>query len=162
MSSEQAAGLAADYQAAADEVVEFVRSCSDQQWACRSEVEGWTVGAICNHIADGYVGIRGWLQSCLEGTPAEGVADIHTTNAERSEVNSARGREETITRLEHNSAPMRELIAGLSDEQLAISFPFGSVPEMKASGLAKLATRHATGHLANARAAAEPRPEVSA
>ena len=160
--SDQAAALAADYRAVSDEVVEFVRSCSDEQWARKSDVEGWTVGALCNHIADGHVGIRTWLQSCLAGKPLEGVADIHTNNAERSDVNSARGREETITRLERNSAPMRDLIAGLTDEQLAISFPFGSVPEMKASGLAKLATRHATGHLANARAAADPRPDLTA
>ena len=149
----RAAQLAAEFEAAAGEVVSFARACPEATWGTATGSEGWSVGAVLNHIADGHAGIRRWMQDYLDGHPAQGLDQVNTTNATRSKANAARGRDETIQRLERNAEAALGLIANLSDEQLEIAFPFGTMPEMTLAGLARMAATHASRHLASAQAA---------
>ena len=65
--SERAIALADNFTAFNNEVIAFVEGCSDEDWWQTTEAEGWTVAAVCRHIASGHYAILGWAQMIVDG-----------------------------------------------------------------------------------------------
>jgi len=157
MTSERAAVLADDFAAANAEAVAFARSCSDTTWALPVPGEGWTVGVVLHHIAEGHVHGLEWLEEMAGGDGiAETAADIDRANAAHAARAETARPAETVDLLEANGSRLEALLRSLSDADLDRRAPFGPadgrmVPTMD---LAAVAARHTREHLAHARAAA--------
>ncbi len=157
MASERAVALADDFAAANAEAVAFARSCSDTAWALPVPGEGWTVGVVLHHVAEGHEHGREWLAQMARGDGvAETAADIDRANAAHAARAETARPAETVDLLEANGARLEALLRSLSDADLDRSAPFGPadgrmVPTMD---LAAVAARHTREHLAHARAAA--------
>ena len=156
MGSERAAALAADFAAANEEALHFTGSCSDAEWTLLVPEEGWTVGVVLHHIAEGHGLQLRWVRSMIrgEGVP-ESAEDIDRANAAHAVRAGSAGQVETAVLLANNGALMEQALRALSDEDLAREAPFGPAGgrEFPTGDLAAVAARHTRDHLASAKAA---------
>jgi uncharacterized damage-inducible protein DinB len=156
MASERAAEIAADFADANAEVLAFVRSCSDEQWVLTVPGEGWTVGVVLHHVAEGHGhGLR-WLESMARGDGvAETAEEIDRANAAHAVRAEGVQPAETLVLLESNGAELESALRALTDEELDRRAPFGPADgrELPTADLAAVAARHAREHLAHARGA---------
>ncbi len=118
--------------------------------------EGWTVGVVLHHIAEGHGhGLR-WLDSMARGDGVTDTAeDIDRVNAAHAVRAEAVRPAETLALLESNGARLQEALGRLTDEELDRCAPFGPAGgrEMPTEALALVAARHTREHLAHARGA---------
>jgi hypothetical protein len=156
MASERAAAIADDFAAANGEVLALVRSCSEEQWLRTVPGEGWTVGVVLHHVAEGHEqGLR-WLDAMARG---DGVADsaeaIDRANAAHAVRAEGVEPAETLVLLESNGAELETALRALTDEELDRCAPFGPAGgrELPTVDLAAVTARHAREHLAHARGA---------
>ncbi len=118
--------------------------------------EGWTVGVVLHHVAEGHrQGLR-WLESMARGhgvvSTAEEIDRVNAAHAVRAE---RVGPTETLTLLESNGAELEAALRALTDEELDRCAPFGPAGgrELPTADLAVVTARHAREHLAHAREA---------
>jgi hypothetical protein len=137
-------------------VLAFVRSCSEEQWLFTVPDEGWTVGVVLHHVAEGHEqGLR-WLLAMAQG---DGVADtaegIDRVNAAHARRAVGIGPAETLALLESNGAELESALREFSEEELDRRASFGPAGgrELPTVDLAVVSARHAREHLAHARAA---------
>jgi hypothetical protein len=137
-------------------VLAFVRSCSEEQWRRTVAEEGWTVGVVVHHVAEGHQqGLR-WFRAMAQG---DGVADtvegIDRVNAAHAVRAEGIGPAETFVLLESNGAELESALRALTDEELDRCAPFGPAGgrELPTVDLAVVSARHAREHLAHARRA---------
>jgi hypothetical protein len=156
MGSERATALADDFGQANRDAVAFARSCTEEQWFTTVPGEGWAVGVVMHHIAEGHLHGVEWLQGMASG---EGVAttaeEIDRENAAHAVRAEGLGVDATVEELEVNGARLEETLRGLSNEELDRLAPFGPAGgrEMPTVALAEVAARHTREHLEHARLA---------
>jgi hypothetical protein len=156
MASERSGGLADDFARANAEAVAFAGSCTDEQWALTVPGEGWAVGVVLHHIAEGHAhGVR-WLGEMASG---RGVTDtgesIDKENAAHAVRAEATRRDETVALLRLNGAQLEEVLRALSDEELDRAAPFGPAGgrSLRTEDLAAVPARHTREHLSHANGA---------
>jgi hypothetical protein len=156
MASERADEIADDFAAANAEALAFVRSCSEEQWQHTVPGEGWTVGVVLHHIAEGHGhGLR-WLESMARGDGVtDSAAEIDRTNAAHAARAEGATPAETLVLLESNAAELEAALRALSDDELDRCAPFGPAGgrELPTVDFAMVAARHTREHLAHARGA---------
>jgi uncharacterized damage-inducible protein DinB len=158
MATDRSAGIADDFAAANSEVLAFLRACSEEQWLLTVPGEGWTVGVVLHHIAEGHDHGLLWLGSMVRG---EGVSDsaedIDRANAAHAVRAEGVRPAETLALLEANGARLEAALRSLTDEDLDRCARFGPAGgrELPTADLAMVAARHAREHLAHARAVTE-------
>ena len=155
--SERATALADDFAAANAEALAFARSCADSQWAVTVPEEGWPVGVVLHHIAEGHANSARWLRGMARGDGvAESAEDIDRANAVHAVRSEGAGRAETVALLETNGTLLEETLRGLGDAELDRIAPFGPAGgrPLATVDLAAVAARHTREHLAHAVAAA--------
>ena len=137
-------------------MVAFVRSCSEEQWLLTVPGEGWTVGVVLHHVAEGHQqGLR-WLASMAKGDSVANTAeDIDRDNAAHAVRAEGVSVADTLVLLESNGAELETALRALSDEELDRCAPFGPAGgrELPTVDLAAVTARHAREHLAHARGA---------
>jgi hypothetical protein len=155
--SERSDALAADFARANGKALAFARSCTDEQWARTVPGEGWTVGVVLHHVAEGHAqGVR-WLGAMASGRGVTDTADgIDQDNAAHAARAGLVGQVETVALLQTNGSRLEETLRGLSDEDLDRAAPFGpgggrSFPTVE---LAAVPARHTLEHLSHAEDAA--------
>jgi uncharacterized damage-inducible protein DinB len=156
MASERSAEIADDFAAANSEVLGFVRSCSDEQWLLVVPGEGWTVGVVLHHIAEGHDQASRWLESMARGEGVSDTAeDIDCVNAAHAVRAGGIGPAETLALLEVSGDRLEAALRALSDEELDRCAPFGPAGgrELPTADLARVTAGHAREHLAHARGA---------
>jgi len=157
MASERAAALADDFGAANADALEFARSCSKGEWATTVPGEGWTVGVVLHHIAEGHAHFASWLDDMTSGEgvaeTAEDVDRANAAHAARAEIVSPA---ETVALLEANGALLSEALRRLSDVDLDRMAPFAPAGGrlVTTGDLAAVPARHVREHLAHALVAA--------
>jgi hypothetical protein len=157
MASERAAALADDFAAANAEAVAFARTCGDTAWVLPVPGEGWPVGVVLHHIAEGHAHGLLWLEKMARGDGiTETAQDIDRDNAAHAVRAETAERDETAALLEANGARLEALLRSLSDADLDRCAPFGPAEGrvLPTMDLAAVAARHTREHLAHARAAA--------
>ncbi len=156
MANERASLLADDFAAANAEAIAFAQSCSAAEWVVPVPGEGWSVGVVLHHIAEGHSHAYYWLRAMTSG---EGVADsaqdIDRANAEHAVRAATVGSAKTAALLQENGERLESLLRELNDRELDQEAPFGpaggrSVPT---ADLAPVPARHTREHLAHARIA---------
>jgi len=161
MASERAAALARDFAAANADALAFARACTEGDWAVTVPGEGWTVGVVLHHIAEGHAQGRRWLEAMAGGVGvAESAEDIDRANAAHALDMAAVGPADTVALLEVNGDGLERALRGLSDEDLDRAAPFGPAGgrPLQTGDLAAVAARHTREHLAHARAAVGRQP----
>jgi hypothetical protein len=145
--------LASDFGRANGKALAFARSCTDDQWAHTVPGEGWSVGVVLHHIAEGHAhGVR-WLGEMASGRGVTDTAEeIDRDNASHAARAGAVGQDETVALLQTNGSRLEEMLRGLSDEDLDRSAPFGpaSGRSFPTGELAAVPTRHTLEHLSHA------------
>jgi hypothetical protein len=146
----------AQFDAAHEEVVAFVRDCDEHEWRELTTVEGWPVGVVAHHIAVGYTTTIGWIELLRRNQPVPGNPDTHDEgNAEHAARFASTTKGETLADLEANAATFRAFLAGVRSEE----FPHGA-PHGPAGGrvisverMVRASAGHPRLHLENMRAA---------
>lgn len=161
MASERAAALADDFVAANAAALAFAQACTEREWALSVPGEGWTVGVVLHHIAEGHAHGARWLQDMARGEGVtETAEDIDRVNAAHAVRAEAVGPAETVALLEVNGDVLEEALRGLSDEELDRTAPFGPAGgrRLPTVDLAAVVARHTREHLAHARGAVGREP----
>lgn len=106
-------------------VVEFVQTCSDDDWETLVENEDRTVGVLCHHIASSYQIELNILKTLIEGQGLNGVTwdMVNTGNKQHAIDNPKPTKKDTIELLKKNSEIIATTVNELSDEQLDIVGP---------------------------------------
>jgi Mycothiol maleylpyruvate isomerase N-terminal domain len=150
----EAEELARQFEAAHNEVIAFVETCTERQWTTMVEGEGWTVGVVMHHVAMGHRQMLDWLDHARRGEPiTKTAAEIDSDNARHARDFAAVTRAQTMESLERHGADLARCIGGLSPGDLAtaVSFGPGNAMAVTARELAPIAARHGRTHLAAAR-----------
>ena len=66
--------LAERFERANEELIAFVERCSAEEWAARSELLGWTVGAIVHHLAVDHTLLAYIAEVIATGQPLPGLS----------------------------------------------------------------------------------------
>jgi hypothetical protein len=151
--AERSDALASDFGRANGKALAFARSCTDDQWARTVPGEGWSVGVVLHHIAEGHAhGVR-WLGEMASGRGVTDTAEeIDRDNAAHAARAGAVGQDETVALLRTNGTRLEETLRGLSDEDLDRSAAFGPAGgrSFPTGELAAVPTRHTLEHLSHA------------
>jgi hypothetical protein len=149
-------GYAVDLEQATEQLIEFIESCTDEQWSTLVPGEEWTVGVLVHHCAVGNDSARGWLGEMVDGSGVITTDEQNdAANARHAEEFADVTRGETIGLLQRTAPATAAYLRGLSDEELDRSAPFGPAggAVLTADRFAQNVSRHPLGHLEHARAA---------
>jgi hypothetical protein len=137
------------------ELVAFIETCDDHDWARICTAEAWPVSAVAHHIAWGHEVSAGWIRSIRAGQEVPGSPETHdaANQAKAAEV-AAISREEVIRLANRNVNDLAELLRTLTTADLAKSAAFGPGGGM-AMSVDQLAgsRRHLDRHLTSIRSA---------
>jgi hypothetical protein len=161
MASERAAELADDFAVANAEAIAFAQSCSEADWALSVPGEGWTVGVVMHHIAEGHSHAFHWLQAMAAGEGVHETAeDVDRGNAEHAVRSEAISADETVSLLEEKGVRLERTLRALTDDDLAQTAPFGPAGGrvLPTGDLAPVAARHTREHLGHAQSAVHHHP----
>jgi hypothetical protein len=156
--TEGAQEIAREVDAANDEVISFVESCTDGQWTTMVRGEEWPVGVVIHHIAVGHMLMLDWIDRARRGEDiTTTAAEIDADNARHARRFAGVARADTVEELRRHGAALARCIGGLCADELAVSVSFGPGDGMAvtAGELAPVAVRHCRTHLAAARGALE-------
>jgi hypothetical protein len=159
--SERAASLADALATVNAEAIAFAQSCTDGQWRTLVPGEGWPVGVVIHHIAEGHANGLRWLETMASGTPVtDSGPDIDEWNVEHAIRCADVGVVETVALLAQNGARVEAAIRQLTDDQLDRTAPFGPAGgrALPAEQMAAVTAQHARGHLDHAREAVASGP----
>lgn len=116
----RAQGLAQRVAQGHQEVISFIKECSEAEWNTICPKENWSVGVVIHHVAS-VLPVEIELTKILaSGQPITGVTmtEVNENNAEHAEEYVHCSKVETLELLERNSAMAVETIQKLSDEEL--------------------------------------------
>ena len=103
-----------------EEVIEFVKKLSDEDWAKVCEWEQWPVGATAYHLGAGHLAIFGIAAMIIRGEelPPLNMEQINAMSNQQAHEHKDCAKAEALQVLNENSAKMVEFVSGLTDEQL--------------------------------------------
>jgi uncharacterized damage-inducible protein DinB len=156
MASDRAQALADDFAQANEEALVFARSCSDEQWALTVPGEGWTVGVVLHHIAEGHAHVLRWIGDMASGRGvSDTAAEIDKENAAHAVRAESAGPAETLALLQTAGSRLEEALRGLSDAELDRNSAFGPAGGrgLPTEQLAAVSARHTREHLVHVRGA---------
>jgi hypothetical protein len=121
--SARSEALAAEFEAASNDAVAFVRSCSDAKWKAVCPDDDRTVGVVAHHMATGDVPISQLVETVAKGRamPNLTIEMINQGNAQHAAQFANVTKDETITALQENAKAAAALVRGLNDEELSRS-----------------------------------------
>ena len=112
--------LATRFDDFSQELLGFVRGCSDADWVKITPAEGWPVGVTARHVGVGHYPLIEWVQLIVDGQPLPGVTmdGVNQANDQhaREHVNCTKA--EVIEILSTNAAKTLDYWTSLSDEDL--------------------------------------------
>ncbi|HEY1653093.1 MAG TPA: maleylpyruvate isomerase N-terminal domain-containing protein [Acidimicrobiales bacterium] len=100
--------MADDFVQANEEALALARSCTDEQWVRTVGGEGWTVGVVLHHIAEGHANTLRWLGDMASGRGVSDTADeIDRVNAAHAVQSESARQAETAELLLGNGPASR-------------------------------------------------------
>jgi uncharacterized damage-inducible protein DinB len=154
--SERTTALADRFEQANGEIIETVERCSDAQWRAKTSGEGWPVGVVAHHVAEGHKAIAGLVQLIATGQPLPGLTreKLDEMNAEHAKQHANCTKAETLQLLRTAAATAAATIRGLSDDQLERTASVLGGPPMSAQqAIDRILIGHVHEHLANIKTA---------
>ena len=118
--SKRAIDLAERFKAFNNELIAFVKNCSDENWRKVCPGEQWPVGVVARHIAASHYGALGLAKMMVAGEKlpelTEGVID--QMNSKHAEKHRHCTQVEVLKILLENGRSVADYVAGLSDTDL--------------------------------------------
>ncbi len=152
--SDRANALAGALERANGVVIEFVSSCSGADWTAIVEPEGWTVGVVAHHIAEGHMKALRWMETILSGQDVVDTPEAHhAEDAAHAEAYADVTRADTLAHLHTTIAGVVAFIRALDDDALERSGAFGPDGGARRTVAELCVTTHVERHLAQMRAA---------
>lgn len=146
--------LADEFEALNKSVITFVEPVSEHDWLHICPGEVWPVAGVIRHVADGYTTGRGWINGFLVGKPVPiDQEEIDKKNVAHAAEFAATSKATALDLLASGGADVSVLVRGLTDEQLAITYPVLGDRELSTAQLVKVLIRHTQRHLDSARSA---------
>lgn len=141
----------------AGELLAFARSLTEEQWRMPVPGDGRPVGVVVDHVASVYPIEIELAQLMASGAPIADVtwAGIAAMNAAHAAERSGTSKEETLARLQVNSARAAAAIRAMSEEDLsrAVTVSLYAGAELTSQFMLEdHAVRHSLHHLAKVRA----------
>ena len=103
-----------------DQVVAYVKNCSDEDWHKECTWEEWTVGVTARHIGSGHYRVIGLAKMIING---EKLRDLTAEQVNESGNQHARKhadctREEVLDVLQKNGTSLVDFVTGLDETEL--------------------------------------------
>ena len=156
--SERAIELAERFKAFNEELIEFVRNCTDEGWRKVCPGERWPVGVVARHIAASHYGALGLVKTMVSGEklPELTGAGVDQLNLKHAEKHRHCTRDEVLKTLRENGISVADYVVGLSDTDLdRIGHIAAAGGDMTTEHLiANIIIRAGGEHLSHAKAAA--------
>jgi uncharacterized damage-inducible protein DinB len=150
--SERARSLADEFERANNELIGTVEGISDGNWRAKTAVEGWTVGVVAHHVAEGHKAIAALVHRIATGQPvALDMAALDRANAEHARQHANCTKPETLALLRQHGAKAAETVRDLSDAQL--DRVGGSMGMTAAQVIERILIGHVREHRGSIRAA---------
>jgi hypothetical protein len=146
---------ATDLEQATSETIAFTERCSPEDWAIVVPGDGWPVGVVVHHIAEGFDLVSRWIDSALAGAAIDDTADaIDANNLRHAQEFSGATVEETVELLRTNSAAAAAKLSRLDDTDMAKTAAFGPAggQPFTVEQFCAAAAGHVRSHLARAQA----------
>jgi hypothetical protein len=133
-----------------DDFIEVARRCPDGAWRePLSDEDPRSVGVVVDHVADAYDYIGSFITRLQAGEAIQVDAEvIHGLNAAHAGRAAAVSRDEAVDHLGQQGDALVQLVAGLSDDDLAAN-------DGRMARLAEIAAGHAVNHQAEIESAIE-------
>lgn len=145
---------AATVESAVTQLIDFVESCDDRQWAMTTSSEGWTVAALSHHVADGFAAAEDWIEHFRGGQDVPGTPDTHNAgNAQHAARYARVTRQEVVELAQRNGAALAATIRRLGPEDLEKGGAHGPAggAHLTVADIIGATDRHTLRHLAGAR-----------
>lgn len=120
--SERPEALAMRFADVSDAVIVFVAKCPDHRWFAVTQAEGWTVAAVCRHIARGFEVHPQLIAQAATGQsfPTDYTWEaVHASNAEQARAWAYLSRADVLAELRRQRAAALVVLRSLSDADLA-------------------------------------------
>ena len=119
--TQQAKELSERFRAFNDKINGFVEKCSNADWKIVCEKEGWTVGVVARHVAEGHYGVIGLVKMMIADKPLPEInmTTVDQMNAAHAEEHADCTKEEVQAMLDKNGSSIVNYLASLSDEELS-------------------------------------------
>lgn len=156
---QRATQLADQYDQAVAEFAKAIESCTDAQWACICNAEGWTVAQTAQHVAGQFPLEMTFITACAEGRdlPALTWDELNSKNENRAAENATVTQAAVMKELRERAAPTSAYVRALTDEQLDRTAKLGLADGAEVSTeqliLGGVLIAHVTGHLESIRTA---------
>jgi uncharacterized damage-inducible protein DinB len=152
--SDRANALADALERANEEVIDFVSTRSDAEWSTVVQPEGWTVGVVAHHVAEGHMKALRWMETILAGENVEDTPEAHRAeDAAHAEAYADVTKADALAHLRTTLDGLVAFIRTLDDDALARSASFGPDGGRPRSVEQLCATTHIDRHLARMREA---------
>ena len=101
------------------EVDPVVDQITSEQWHATTTAEGWPIGFVVRHIANGYETVKGWVEAGQAGRPHHSDPEaIHRGNAEGLGAYGAGDQAGVTALLRERQAALRTLASSLPEADL--------------------------------------------
>lgn len=102
-----------------EDLISFIESLDDRQWATETDLEGWPIGVVAHHLAVAAQFVADLALSVANGEEIGWTMEfIHDVNAQYAEAFATITKQEALEALEFQSAGAVEKISQLSEAQL--------------------------------------------
>ena len=118
--SKRARALAKRMAQGHQELLAFIKGCSEKEWQTYYPDEGRSVGVLVHHVASVLPAEIDLVKVLASGQPITGVTleMVHQMNAQHADENARCSKDETLKLLEHNSEMAVAVIRELGDKEL--------------------------------------------
>jgi hypothetical protein len=103
-----------------DEVMAFVKNCSDEDWRKVCTWEEWTVGVTARHVGSGHYRVIGLAQMIINGEqlPEFTEEQVNESGNRHARKHADCTREEVLDVLEKHGRSLVDFVTGLDDAGL--------------------------------------------
>ncbi|CAB5079517.1 hypothetical protein D3OALGA1CA_438 [Olavius algarvensis associated proteobacterium Delta 3] len=118
--SQRAKNLSDRIKSFSDNVIAFVETLSDEDWAKTCKWEEWSVGATAYHVGAGHLATSDLAGIIVRGEalPPLNMDQINEMSNKQAREHEGCTKADALEQLKHNSAKMVAFAAGLTDEEL--------------------------------------------
>ncbi|HZS32689.1 MAG TPA: maleylpyruvate isomerase N-terminal domain-containing protein [Methylomirabilota bacterium] len=150
--SERARHLAERLEQANRELVATVERLSDQEWRTTSPAEGWPLGVVAHHVAQGHHDIAQLVRMVAAGqSPPASLTweTLNQKNAEHARQYANVSKAETVALLRQNAAAAAAAVRALGDAELDRTATLMGGPTSTAQVIERILIGHVQEHHAS-------------
>jgi len=145
--------LSERFERASHELIQTAERCSEGQWRVATAAEGWPVGVVARHVAEGYKAIARLILLAATGQPLPPLSmeALDQRNADHARQHADCTKAEILELLRQNAAEVAATVRGLSGDQLDHTAPWRTGPLKVQEMIDRILIGHVQTHLGSIR-----------